>query len=165
MLDFFVEEVAWDTLSTLTWDALPSVDDLNTSCAIEECPSVEEESICLLLSEASLVGEEEVDLVLSRTDPLNIAFAFLIVLVVLISLTVLVQPVVLICNSLGLEDLFCVLCHVSSHGVQREICLTANSFETVSLSHDRFDGLVVKHAHCMVLRECFADISERLSIG
>ena len=146
ILNLFVEEVSWDLLTTLAWNCLASSQDLNASDTIEERLSVEFERVDLILIEAVLVCQKQVDLVLSGSYPLNVAFAFLVVLEALIRLAVTLQPVSRVEDPLWLEDLLSVSRHVSGHCVVWEVCLRADSQLTSLLGHDSLDVLVLDHA-------------------
>ena len=58
ILNLFVEEVSWDLLTTLAWNCLTSLQDLNASDTIEERLSVELERIDLILIEAVFVCQK-----------------------------------------------------------------------------------------------------------
>lgn len=105
----------------------------------------------------AVVAGEQMDFISGLIDPLNVHFSLLVGLIVLVRLTLRLQPISVVQDSFRLKDLLSVLGHIGDHGVVGEVLYGANCFEALLLCHDRVDGGISLHSPCMLLRECFTD--------
>ena len=91
------------------------------------------------------------DFVSSLVNPFNVAFALLVMLVVLVTFPLTLQPVSIRQNSLWLKNFLCILGHVGDHGIVREVLHRADGFQPLLLRHNWLDGGMLDHSPCMCL--------------